>query len=77
MKEQGCFDCLCNKKDITISIMTMKTTTKRSKNEKFIRKVLEEGVEAILTIHFSQKNFVYHPLKVFSKPMGALNIRIM
>ena len=47
MEVQLCWSCIGNQKDITISLMTIKTTTKTGKNRKFKRKVPEEGVEAI------------------------------
>ena len=42
-----CLSCIGNQQDITISLMTIKTTTKTGKNQKFNRKVQEERVEAI------------------------------
>ena len=41
-----CLSRIGNQKDITISLMTMKTTTTSGKNQKFSRKVREENVEA-------------------------------
>ena len=41
-----CLSCIGNQQDITISHMTIKTTTKTGKNQKFNRKVGEERVEA-------------------------------
>ena len=43
---QGCLSYIGNQKDITISLMAMKTT-KTGKIRKFRRKVQEESVEAI------------------------------
>ena len=54
----GVQKCLCfkgNQYDITTSLMTMKTTTKRSKNQKISRNVREENVEANIIISFTQK----------------------
>ena len=45
----------------------MKTTTNTGKNQKFFRKVQEEGVEVLLS--------QWDPLNVFAKPMGTINIR--
>ena len=38
---------IINQKSITMSLMSMKTTTKTDENQKFKRKVREESVEAI------------------------------
>ena len=46
---------MSNQKDITISLMTMKTTKNTGKNKKISRKVREESAEAIETISISLK----------------------
>ena len=43
----GCLSCIGDQKDITTSLMTMKTTTESSKNQKLSREVREERVLAI------------------------------
>ena len=55
MRTLGCLSIIFHQKNITIGLMTRKTTTNTSKNQKFRRKVREEKAEAILTIRFSLK----------------------
>ena len=47
MRRQRCLLAISDEKDITISLMTMKTTTITGQSQKFSRKVREESVEAI------------------------------
>ena len=56
--------------------MTMKTTTKSGKNQKFGKEVREEKVKAIRNHKLFSENFICDPLNVFLKPIGAVN-RIM
>ena len=56
--------------------MTMKTT-KTGQNQKFSRKVREEGVEVTLNHKLFSENFMCDPLSVIFKPIGNINIWIM
>ena len=47
MGQKGCLSGIGNQKEITISLLTMRTTRNRGENQKFIRKVREESVEVI------------------------------
>ena len=46
---------ISHQRDITISLMIMKTTTNTCKNQKFFRKLRGASVEAKETIRFSLK----------------------
>ena len=50
---------------------------KDRQTQSFSRKVPEESVEAIEIISSSLKHFFYDPMKIFPKPMGTINNRIM
>ena len=53
--------------------MIIKTTTKTDGNVKFIRKVREEKVEAISNHKLFSEKFICDPMKVLSRPIGAVN----
>ena len=53
MIKQGCLSITSHQKNITLSLMIMKTTSRTCKNQKIRRKVREESVEAIETISVS------------------------
>ena len=57
--------------------MTMKTTTKSGKNQKFSIDVREEKVEAIWNHKLSSEKIICNPMNVVLKPIGAVNFRIM
>ena len=53
----------------------MKTTTNKGKDQKNQQNC--EKVSKHLNHNLFSENFIYDPLDVFSKPMGAIIIRIM
>ena len=50
---------------------------KSGKNQKFRREVREEKVEGIGNNKLFSKNFICDPIKIFLKPIGAVNFRLM
>ena len=76
MGRQGCLSGIGTQKDIKVSLMTMKTTIKRQK-PKIQWKSAREKCRSLLNHIFFSENFIYDPLNFFTKPMGAINIKIM
>ena len=73
----GCFSFIGDQYDISASLMTMKTTTKSHKNQKFNWEVPEENVEDIWNHKLFSEKFICDPLNVFMNTVGAVNFRIM
>ena len=68
--------CIGDQYDIRTSLMTLKTTTtKTGKNQKFSKKARKD--RSHLNRKLFSENFICDPLKVFVKPIEAVNIKIM
>ena len=74
-EENGCLPCIGNQKDITTIHGLWEPLKTQSKTKKSVQKC-EKMCQGHLNPEFFSKNFVSDPLKIFSKPMRAIIIRI-